>query len=348
MTPSTTRRLVVDLTATAPAWALPTWGEDAIRVATPPEWSTYFVRQLTVSDGDGGSAVSAEVLAAAAEAEVYFGYGLSPQLFDAAKKLQWVQSAAAGVASLLDPAMKASDVRLTNSAGVMGDTIAEHVLGGVLYLLRGFDRAVTLQDQRHWDKIGFAATDTPLKEINECTVLVVGAGGIGGAVGWRFGALGARCIGVRRRPDLGVPRGFEHVVGPDGLDAELPRADVIVLTTPLTPTTGTLLTGARMDCLPPGAIVVNVARGALVDESALIERLENGTLRGAVLDVFREEPLPPTSPLWGMRQVLLTPHVAAISPRRFWERELELFLDNWVRYRRGDPLRNLVDKDAGY
>lgn len=348
MTPGETRRLVVDLTATAPAWALPSWGEDAIRVATPPDWSTYFVRQLTVSDGDGTGGMSAEVLEAASEAEVYFGYGLSAQLFSAARNLRWVQSAAAGVASLLFPAMKASDVRLTNSAGVMGDTIAEHVLGGVLYLLRGFDRAVRLQDQRHWDKIGFAATDTPLKEINECTVLVVGTGGIGGAVGWRFAALGARCIGVRRRPELGIPRGFERVVGPDGLDAELPRADVIVLTTPLTSATGTLLTGARMDCLPPAAIVVNVARGALVDESALIERLDRGRLRGAVLDVFSEEPLPPTSPLWGMRQVLLTPHVAAISPRRFWERELELFLDNWARYRRGAPLRNLVDKDAGY
>ena len=109
-----------------------------------------------------------------------------------------------------------------------------------------------------------------------------------------------------------------------------------------------VLTGARMDCLPPAAIVVNVARGALLDETALTHRLERGSLRGAVLDVFREEPLPPTSPLWGLRQVLLTPHVAAISPRRFWERELELFLDNWVRYRRGEPLRNLVDKDAGY
>ncbi len=103
-----------------------------------------------------------------------------------------------------------------------------------------------------------------------------------------------------------------------------------------------------MDCLPPGAIVVNVARGALLDETALTHRLVRGSLRGAVLDVFREEPLPPSSPLWGLRQVLLTPHVAAISPRRFWERELELFLDNWARYRRGEPLRNLVDKDAGY
>jgi phosphoglycerate dehydrogenase-like enzyme len=292
--------------------------------------------------------VSAEVLAAAAEAEVYFGYGLSAQLFAAARKLRWVHTAAAGVASLLFPAMRASDVVLTNSAGVMGDTIAEHVLGGVIYLLRSFDIAVRLQDQRHWDKIGFAGKDTTIRELNECRALIVGTGGIGAGVGWRFSALGVRCVGIRRRPELGAPRGFDRVVGPDGLDAELPNADIVVLTTPLTPNTGTLLTADRLDCLPRGAIVVNVARGALLDESALSDRLARGSLRGAVLDVFREEPLPPESPLWGFRQVLLTPHVAAISPRRFWERELDVFLDNWVRYRRGDPLRNVVDKDAGY
>jgi phosphoglycerate dehydrogenase-like enzyme len=342
------RRLVVDLNATAPSWALPAWGEGAIREAAPPDWDIYFVRELTVSDGDGGSGESPEVLQASADAEVYFGYGLSPQLFAAATRLRWVHSAAAGVASLLFPAMLASQVRLTNSAGVMGDTIAEHVLGGVIYLLRGFDTAVRNQEQRHWDKVGFAAKDTPIRELNECRALIVGTGGIGSAVGWRLSALGVRCVGVRRRPELGTPRGFERVAGPDGLDAELRVADIVVLTTPLTPSTGTLLTADRLDCLPAGAIVVNVARGALLDESALIQRLVRGTLRGAVLDVFREEPLPPTSPLWGLRQVLLTPHVAAISPRRFWERELELFLDNWVRYRRGDPLRNLVDKDAGY
>jgi phosphoglycerate dehydrogenase-like enzyme len=343
-----TRRLVVDLTATAPSWALPSWGEDAIRAAAPPDWDVYFVRDLTVSDGDGGRAVSPEVLQAASDAEVYFGYGLSPRLFAGAPRLRWVQSAAAGVASLLFPEMRASDVQLTNSAGVMGDTIAEHVLGGVIYLLRSFDIAVRNQDRHHWDKVGFAAKDTTIRELDECRALIVGTGGIGGAVGWRFAALGMRCVGVRRRPELGAPRGFERVVGPNGLEGELPGADIVVLTTPLTPSTGTLLTAARLDCLPPGAIVVNVARGALLDEAALIDRLRRGSLRGAVLDVFREEPLPPTSPLWDLRQVLLTPHVAAISPRRFWERELELFLDNWERYRRGDPLRNLVDKDAGY
>jgi phosphoglycerate dehydrogenase-like enzyme len=342
------KRLVVDLTATAHAWALPTWGEDALRVAAPSDWDVHFVRELTVSDGDGGSGPSPELLKASANAEVYFGHGLSPTLFAAAPNLRWVHTASAGVAALLFPAMKSSDVKLTNSAGVMGDTIAEHVLGGVIYLLRSFDIAVRNQDQRIWDKLGFAAKDTTIRELNECRALVIGTGGIGSAVGRRFGALGVHCVGIRRRPELGAPNGFERVVGPDRLEAELHSADIIVLTTPLTTETGTVLTAARLDCLPPGAIVVNVARGALLDESALSSRLSRGTLRGAVLDVFREEPLPPSSPLWGFRQVLLTPHVAAVSPRRFWKRELELFLDNWVRYRRGDPLRNLVDKDAGY
>jgi phosphoglycerate dehydrogenase-like enzyme len=306
------------------------------------------VRDLTVSDGDGTGGVSTDALNAAADAEVYFGHGLSPTLFAAAPRLRWVQTAAAGVASLLFPAMRASDVKLTNSAGVMGDTIAEHVLGGVIYLLRSFDIAVRNQDRRQWDKLGFGAKDSTIRELNECCALIIGTGGVGGAIGWRFAALGVRCVGVRRRPELGTPPGFDRIIGPGGLDTELPAADIVVLATPLTSGTDTILTGARMDCLPPGAIVVNVARGALLDETALTDRLERGTLRGAVLDVFREEPLPPASPLWGLRQVLLTPHVAAISPRRFWERELDLFLDNWARYRRGEPLRNLVDKDTGY
>jgi phosphoglycerate dehydrogenase-like enzyme len=342
------RRLVVDLAAISRNWSLPEWGAEAIRTAAPPGWEVYVVKESTVSDGDGGGGVGTELLGASRDAEVYFGFGLSPRLLAAAPRLRWVHSAAAGVASLLSPAMLASDVLLTNSAGVMGDTIAEHVLGGVIYLLRSFDIAVSLQARGVWDKAPFVDTGGSVRELAECRALIVGTGGIGSAVARRFDALGVRCTGVRRRPELGPPAGFGKVVGLEHLDAELPGADILVLTAPLTPQTDTLLTGARMDCLPRGAIVVNVARGALLDEAALAHRLELGRLRGAVLDVFREEPLPPGSPLWGLRQVLLTPHVAAVSPRRFWERELELFLDNWARYQRGAPLRNLVDKVAGY
>jgi phosphoglycerate dehydrogenase-like enzyme len=134
----------------------------------------------------------------------------------------------------------------------------------------------------------------------------------------------------------------------EDIDDELPAADIVVLATPLTPLTRNVLSAERINCLKPGAIVVNVARGALLDEEALTRKLAAGGLRGAVLDVFAEEPLPVTSPLWGMRNVLITPHVAAVSPRLFWKRELELFLDNWERYRAGMPLRNQIDKHAGY
>jgi phosphoglycerate dehydrogenase-like enzyme len=342
------RRLVVDLAATSKNWALPASGYDAIRAAAPQGWEVYAVRGPAVSDGDGGAAPSAEALGAVRDAEVYFGFGMSRPLFAAAPRLRWIQSAAAGVGGLLFSELRDSDVLLTNSAGVHADPIAEHVVGGVLYLLRSFDVAVDLHRAGRWDKAPFVGEGARMRELGECRALVVGTGGIGRAVARRLSALGARCAGLRRRPELGAPDGFERVQGPDALDDELRVADVVVLSAPLTAATSGLLTAARLDLLPEDAIVVNVARGSLLDERALAERLRAGRLRGAVLDVFGAEPLPADSPLWTLPQVLLTPHVSAVSPRRFWERELALFLDNWERYRSGAPLRNVVDKQAGY
>jgi phosphoglycerate dehydrogenase-like enzyme len=128
----------------------------------------------------------------------------------------------------------------------------------------------------------------------------------------------------------------------------LREADILVLAAPLTAETRAVVTAERLAAMPEGAIVVNVARGPLVDETALTDALLSGRLRGAVLDVFAREPLAPDSPLWHLPNVVLTPHVAGVSPRRFFERLSELFLDNWTRYRAGQPLRNLVDKQAGY
>ncbi len=342
------RHLVVDLAATSRNWALPADRAGQLRDATPPGWTATLIEAPTVSDGDGGSRPSDEARRAIGAAEVYFGFGISRPLFVEARELRWIHSAAAGVQGALFAELVASPVVLTNSAGVHAVPIAETVIAGVMMLLRSLDVAVALQRERRWDKEPWVGADSRVRELSECRVLVVGAGGLGSEIARRCSAFGARCTGVRRRPELGPPPGFERVVGPDALDAELPAADVLIVSAPSTERTAGLIDARRLDALPAGAIVANVGRGSLMDENAVAERARSGRLRGAVLDVFATEPLPATSPLWGLRNVVLTPHVSAVSPRRFWERELALFLDNWGRYERGEPLRNVVDKDAGY
>lgn len=342
------RRLVVDLAATSKNWSLTADGERIIRDAAPEGWEAHVVTAPTISDGDGASRPSTEALSAVRDAEAYLGFGMSRALFVAAPRLRWVHSAAAGVGAVLFDEMRASPVLLTNSAGVHAVPIAEHVVGGVLHILRALDIAGAQQRERRWDKAPFVNDASRVRELGDSHVLVVGAGGLGSAIAQRLAAFGARCTGIRRRPELGPPAGFERVAGPEALDGELPGADIVVLSAPSTPATTGLLVGRRLALLPAGAIVVNVARGALLDESALVHQIERGHLRGAVLDVFSEEPLPASSPLWALPSVVITPHVSAVSPARFWERELSLFTDNWRRYARGEPLRNLVDKQAGY
>jgi phosphoglycerate dehydrogenase-like enzyme len=342
------RRLLLDLSATSRNWALPDDGEARIRRETPPGWEVVRVSATTSSDGDGPTDGSDEAARLIRDAEAYFGFGFTPDLLAAAKRLRWVHSAAAGVGNVLSTDIGATDILLTNSAGIHGAPIAEFVVAGILHFLRGLDVAIAQQQRREWSKTFFVADDSPLREISECRVLIVGTGGLGGHTARRLSGLGATCVGVRRRPELGAPEGFARVVGMSALDNELPGADVLVLAAPLTADTSQLMTRPRLERLPAGAIVVNVARGALLDEPALAEMLERGRLRGAVLDVFQQEPLPPTSPLWQLRNALVVPHVSPVSPGRFWPRQLDLFLDNWRRYVKGEPLRNLVDKQAGY
>ena len=339
--------LVVDLAATSVNWKLPPEGAERIRRATPPGWQVAIVQSPTVSDGDGNPNPSGEARAAIAEADVYFGFGLARPLLQAARSLRWVHSAAAGVRGLLYPELVESPIVLTNSAGIHAVPIAEHVVGGVIYLLRGFDRAVERQRAHVWDKTPWTGSASGVREVGELRALVVGVGGIGAAVGQRLAWLGATVTGIRRRPELGMPAGFARVLPPTGLDEALLDADLVVLAAPFTADTERLLTAERIARLPAGAIVANVARGALLDTDALVAALRGNRLRGAVLDVFDEEPLPPESPLWGLPQVLLTPHISAVSPRRFWDRQLSLFEENWRRWAAGEPLRNVVDKRAG-
>jgi phosphoglycerate dehydrogenase-like enzyme len=342
------RLLVVDLAARSKNWALTPEGERQIRGATPEGWRVHIVEALTSSDGDGPREPSAESMDAIRGAEVYFGFGIPRPLFLEGRALRWVHSAAAGVGNALYAEMLASDVVLTNSAGVHAIPIAEYVVASVLHFFRGLDVAGEQQRRSTWDKSFFVSDDSPVREVGGARVLIVGAGGIGSEAARRLTALGATCVGIRRNPARGKPPGFAEIAGPDDLDRQLESADVVVLAAPLTRESQGLMTAARLRRLGRGTILVNVSRGALVDELALADALRAGRLRGAALDVFRDEPLASDSALWQLRSALLTPHISPVSPGRFWPRALDLFCDNWGRYDRGEPLRNLVDKTAGY
>ncbi len=345
---SDARRLLLDLAAASTNWAITAELEQQLISAAPAGWAVDIVDTPTSSDGDGPQHASEDAVRLIRNAEIYFGFGVTRDLLEAAPKLKWVHSAAAGVGNVLNSGIGDTDLFLTNSAGLHGPPIAEFVVAAVLHFMRGLDVAVDQQRRREWNKSFFVADDSPLREVGGARVLIVGAGGLGSETAWRLSALGATCVGLRRRPQLGLPRGFSEVAGLEALDAELPMADVLVLTAPLTPQTKGLMTRERLQRLPKRAILVNVARGALVDEDALVDLLDAGQLRGAALDVFREEPLPSTSRLWQLRNALVVPHVSPVSPGKFWPRQLDLFLENWHRYVEGKPLRNLVDMKAGY
>jgi len=343
-----TRRAVIDLASSAPTMALPASGAARLRAFAPDGWELMVVQSITESSGDGTNSVSQEALEAVTTAEVYFGYGLPASLVAAAPQLRWAHSASAGVGKSITPELLSAGLVFTNSAGVYGEAMADSVLAGVMHFTRGLDFAVRLQAASQWGKDPFHTEHFALREVVDLRVLVIGAGGIGSAVATRFTALGADCTGVRRRPGLGVPAGFARVVGIDALDSALPSADVVVLAAPLTALSRGVLDTRRLALLPAGAIVVNVARGALMDEEALVAALGSGRLRGVYLDVFRREPLPETNALWTHPRVLITPHVSGVSAARHWGRALALFEDNWRRYTAGEPLRNVVDPAAGY
>jgi phosphoglycerate dehydrogenase-like enzyme len=353
------RRVVLDMMDRRPMWAMPAWVPEELRAALPDGWELVVIDLVTDGAGDGATRVDPVVLEAVAGAEVYLGYGIHESLLEVGGALRWVHSGAAGVGKSLTPRMLASDVVFTNSAGVHAAPIAETVLAMILHFGRGLDFAVEGKRRGAWWQAPFYAEDAPLIELSVSTVGIIGFGGIGREVARRVASLGARVIGLARRPrpaaeELAPVHGggslaerVDVVHGPAGLDRLLAESDIVVVAAPETEETRGLIGAGALERMRPGALLVNVARGRIVDESALVRALSAGKLRGAALDVFATEPLPPASPLWRLSNVLITPHVAATSPR-FWERETELIIDNMRRYAGGEPLRNTVDIEAGY
>jgi phosphoglycerate dehydrogenase-like enzyme len=284
----------------------------------------------------------------AADAEVFYGFTFPADLVPRAPRLRWIQSVSAGIEGNLSPAVVERKILLTNGAGIASTGIAEHVMAVMLAFCRNLHVAARLQREARWDRTAvMAGAGAPIREFHGSRVAVLGLGPIGAAVARDSAALGATVRGMRRHPPAAAPPPYEAVVGPDGLGDLLAWADFVVLAVPHTPETEKLIGARELGLMRPGSYLVNVARGSVIDERALVDALRRGGIAGAGLDVFEEEPLLPSSPLWSLPNVILTPHAAGATPRYF-ERALELFVANLQRYLEGRPLRNLVDHKLGY
>lgn len=281
-----------------------------------------------------------------ADADVVFGWAVRPGNFSTARRLKWIHVSAAGVTPLLFPELVASDVVLTNGRGTHSVAMAEHTIGVILAFVRKLHLARDAQRDRGWIPENLWRGEPPIGELAGTTLGLVGLGSTGSAIAERARALGMRVVAVRRRP-APDPAPADAQWGLDRLDELVAAADWLVLAPPLTPETRGMIDGRRLALMKPSAVLINIGRGALVDEPALIASLESGRIMGAALDVFEQEPLPAESPLWAMPQVIVTPHVSGLGPR-YWERAMALFERNLEAYVAGRPLVNVVDKRAGY
>jgi phosphoglycerate dehydrogenase-like enzyme len=343
------KRFVLNLADERTRWTITPTALAQLKAALPRNWELVNLSAPTSSVGDGRG-VSEEALNAVETAEVYVGFGFPRELLLAAGKggrLRWVHTGSAGVGSLLYPEMLTSDVVLTNSAGIHAHPMAETVIALALHFARGLDFAVRSQAQGVWDQSAFESTSSPITELQDLTMGILGYGGVGREVARRASALGMRVLATRRTAATSDAHAEILVSDPAGVQRVLREADVVVIAMPATGETRGLIGARELALMKPGAVLINVARGDIVVERDLIAVLERGAIRGAGLDVFEHEPLPAESPLWQLPNVLVLPHVSGTTAR-FWEREAELIVDNIGRYLAGLPLRNTVDKARGY
>ena len=274
-----------------------------------------------------------------ASAEILVGWNIPREAVQRSAGLKWIHSTAAGVDQLLYPEIRARGIILTASMGIHHQLV-EHIFAFLLALERRLHVAMRLQLQRKWDR-----ARTVGDELAGKTLGILGLGTIGQQLVRKAQAFDMRVIGTKRTPTA-IP-GVDRVLPPDGLPQVLRESDAIVVALPLTPQTRGLIGERELQMMKPTAWFINVGRGPIVHEAALIQALRAGQIAGAALDVFEHEPLRSDSPLYDLENVILTPHVSGASPR-YMDRAVPLFCENLARYLRGAPLRNLVDPERGY
>ena len=284
-----------------------------------------------------------ELGTALAGAEVLLGWNFRADslrdAWGAAADLRWIHWGGAGVDAAMFPELRNSGIELTNSRGVFDRAMAEWVLGMIICFAKKIPQTFECQLRREWN---YRLSETIVGK----RALVVGAGSIGRAIGRLLRAAGMQVEGVGRSARAGGPD-FERVHAIADLHACLASSDYVILVTPLTEDTRNLFGAAEFAAMPSHARFVNVGRGALVDEPALLVALQQGSIAGAALDVFVDEPLPPESPFWKAPNCLVSPHMSG-DFAGYNEVIARQFLDNWARYRAGEALENRIDKRLGF
>ena len=259
--------------------------------------------------------------------------------WDSARDLRWIHWAGAGVDAAMFPELVASEVQLTNARGIFDVPIAEWVLGMIICFAKQIPRTLEYQAQAEWNH---RLTETVAGK----RALVVGVGSIGRAIGRLLQATGMEVDGIGRSAREGG-KDFSRIYAVDELHARLPDADYVVLITPLTAQTRDLFGAAEFAAMAAHARFINVGRGALVVEDALLAALNHGEIAGAALDVFVEEPLPPENPLWRAPNCHISPHMSG-DTIEFEAAMADQFMTNWKHYLAGEPLNNIVDKELGF
>jgi phosphoglycerate dehydrogenase-like enzyme len=280
------------------------------------------------------------------EGDAAFAAFVDRDIIHALKRLKWVQAPAAGVGHILSEEMIASPIVLTTAKGVRARAMAEHVVGMTIALARQLPLVIERQRTHQWalDEI---EANRSVRTLQNRRMGIVGLGAIGLEVAKAASGFGMRVWAVRKRLDEPVPASVEKILPPSQLSELLATSDVVVLSAPLTPETRQLINANTLAVMKPGAFLINVGRGKLIDDDAVAAAIRSGQLGGAALDVFTREPLDSSSPFWDLPNVIVTPHMSG-AMEDYWTPLVALFSENLRRFERGDALLNVVDKRAGY
>ena len=265
---------------------------------------------------------------------------LASAVFHMCPGVHWVHSRTAGIDTFLFPELLASDIPLTNGSGVFSQSLGEFVLGVMLYFAKDFRRMIRNQEAGRWEQF-------VVEEIAGQTVGIVGYGDIGRAVATRAHAIGMRVLALKRHPPAIADPLVDEFFKPDELAAMLGRCDCVVVSAPLTRETRHMISDPQFESMKPSAVIINVGRGPVIDQAALVRALTEKKIRGAGLDVFEYEPIPEGDPIYKLENVLLSPHCAD-QTKDWMEQSMQFFLRQYKHFSDGEPLKNVVKKKLGY